>query len=211
MIADSKAIYSPAQGLGLLERGVLAMLALVDDVPGDWRSAWRLLDGEAAARLDHLPWHRRLRRGIAHAADRDDVLAAAERLRDGLERAGVELVSVRSIAVFPQPFNDGADRWGNKAEALSRWTLAFGRRSTRTVATTTRFTSSATSMAAGIFMADCCKSSFPEYLIEVHDEGLAQSTYRWGPPERRVEIRFCAGGEVVLAGGVGLDGVEISA
>ena len=39
---------------------------------------------------------------------------------------------------------------------------------------------------------------FPEYLIEVHEESLAASTYRWGPDERRIEVRFCAGGESFL-------------
>ena len=125
LVADSKVLYSPARGLRLLERGVLAMVGLVDDVPSDWRSAWQLLDSEAAAHLDHLPWHRDYDSALPHAADRDDVLDAAGRLRDGLAAAGVELVSVRSTAVFPEPFNDGADRWGNKAEALSKWTLAL--------------------------------------------------------------------------------------
>jgi hypothetical protein len=31
---------------------------------------------------------------------------------------------------------------------------------------------------------------FPESLIEVHGEGRKQSTYRFGPPDRRVEICF---------------------
>ena len=74
LVADSKVVYSPARGLRLLERGVLAMMGLVDDVPRDWRSAWRLLDSEAAARLDHLPWHRDYDSALPHAADRDDVL-----------------------------------------------------------------------------------------------------------------------------------------
>ena len=64
---------------GLLERGVLAMMSLVDDVPRDWRAAWQLLDSEAAAHLDHLPWHRGYDSALPHSADRDDVLDAAAR------------------------------------------------------------------------------------------------------------------------------------
>ena len=39
---------------------------------------------------------------------------------------------------------------------------------------------------------------FPDPLIEVHRESLAESVYRWGPPEERVEIAFRAGGEAFL-------------
>ena len=185
------------------------MMSLVDDVPRDWRAAWQQLDSEAAAHLDHLPWHRGYDSALPHSADRDDVLDAAARLREGLAAAGVELVSVRSAAVFPEPFNDGAKRWGNKAEALSNWTLAL--------------------VAEALDECDaeevhvvCDKhggrnrygrllqQSFPEYLIEVHEEGLAASTYRWGPEERRVEVRF-ARRRIVFARGTGLDGVEVPA
>ena len=69
-------------------------------------------------------------------------------------------MSVRSTAVFPEPFNDGADRWGNKAEALSRWTLALVAEALG-IATPRKSTSCATSMAGAIAMADCCKSAFP--------------------------------------------------
>jgi ribonuclease HII len=197
MLADSKALYNPARGLGLLERGVLALLALLDQVPGNWRSAWRFLDGDTAARLDHLPWHDGYDAALPHAADRDDVATAAGRLRAGLARAGVELMSIRSTAVFPQPFNEGAERCGNKAEALSRWTLDL-------------VAEALASCPEGDVRVVCDKhggrnrygrllqEQFPDYLIEIHEESLAQSIYRWGPPERRVEIRFCAGGESFL-------------
>ena len=46
--ADSKAIYSPDIGLGVLERGVLAALHLLGPCPADWRSLWQLLDPAGA-------------------------------------------------------------------------------------------------------------------------------------------------------------------
>jgi hypothetical protein len=36
---------------------------------------------------------------------------------------------------------------------------------------------------------------FPDHMVEVRGEGREQSIYRFGPPERRVDIRFCAKGE----------------
>ncbi|HTU24460.1 MAG TPA: hypothetical protein VMF30_03615 [Pirellulales bacterium] len=197
LVADSKAIYSRARGLGLLERGVLAMMSLVGEVPCDWRAAWQSLDSDAADHLDHLPWHREYDSALPHSADRDDVLAAAGRLREGMAAAGVELLSVRSTAVFPESFNAGAKRWGNKAEALSNWTLGL--------------VADALESCRGADVHVVCdkhggrnqygrllQQQFPDYLIEVREEGTAASIYRWGPPERRVEIRFCAGGEAYL-------------
>ncbi len=125
-IADSKALYSPARGLGNLERGVLALLALlVDELPGDWRSAWHLLDRETAEQLDQLPWHDGYDSPLPHAADREDVLAAAERLRAGLAQAGVDLMHVRSTAKsFRSRLTNRLCNCGNKAEAAFHgWTL----------------------------------------------------------------------------------------
>ena len=42
------------------------------------------------------------------------------------------------------------------------------------------------------------QQQFPSALIEVHGESRAASIYRWGPPEQRIEIRFCTGGESFL-------------
>jgi hypothetical protein len=39
---------------------------------------------------------------------------------------------------------------------------------------------------------------FPERFIEIHGESRAQSVYRFGPAERRVEIRFRTKAEVCL-------------
>ncbi len=197
LVADSKvALYSPARGLqALLERGVLAMLGLVDDVPraigappGNYSIAKR------RAHLDgHLPWHRDYDSSLPHAADHDDVLEAAGRLRAGMAAAGVELVSLRSTAVFPQPFNDGADRWGNKAEALSRWTLAL-------------VADALESCQAEEVRVVCDKHGgrnrygrllqehFPEHLIRSPPEEPGRgATYRWGPQgTANCTVRFCA-------------------
>jgi hypothetical protein len=42
------------------------------------------------------------------------------------------------------------------------------------------------------------QEQFPEYLVEVYGEGRAESIYRLGPPDRRVEIQFRAKGEAFL-------------
>jgi hypothetical protein len=39
---------------------------------------------------------------------------------------------------------------------------------------------------------------FPEWLVEIHGEGRHQSVYRFGPQQRRMEIRFCTKAESYL-------------
>src|SRR5262245_15381840 len=51
-IADSKALYSPAQGLAQLERGVLAALGVIGGLPTDWRAAWNDVCPAALDELD---------------------------------------------------------------------------------------------------------------------------------------------------------------
>ena len=121
--ADSKALYSPGQGLSVLERGVLAALELVDLRPTDWRGLWRSLDASSAERLDALPWHLDFNLPLPLAAEPANCDGLVPALRDGLAAGGAHLMTLRSRAVFPEQFNGLADQHGNKAELLSRLTL----------------------------------------------------------------------------------------
>ncbi len=196
-IADSKVLYNPAQGLELLERGVLGILSLLDCHPTDWRDIWRLLDRDADLHLEQLPWHVGYDSPLPWAADRDDLGKIGVRLRRGLSEAGVRLVAIRSTAVFPERFNAGTETCGNKAEALSQWTLKL-------------LAEVLQACPAEPVMIVCDKhggrnrygrllqQQFPDPLIEVHRESTAESVYRWGADPQRVEIRFRAGGESFL-------------
>lgn len=196
-IADSKALYSPAQGLEVLERGVLAILSLLDCCPTDWREIWQLLDRDVELHLDQLPWHVGYESPLPWAADREDLAKIGRKLRRGVAAAGVELVAIRSTAVFPERFNAMTEKCGNKAEALSCLTLSL--------------VAEALEYCAGEPVAIVCdkhggrnrygrllQQQFPDPLVEVMRESLPESVYGWGADGRRVEIRFRAGGESFL-------------
>ena len=196
-IADSKLLYSPAQGLAVLERGVLAALALAGRCPTSWFDVWQLLDEPSHGRLTSVPWHENYNVLLPLAADRDDLARLAPRLERGLARSGVRLVALRSRAVFPDEFNRATNELGNKAEALSRFTLEL--------------VADMLALCAGEPVVIVCdkhggrnyygrllQQQFPDPLIEVHGERAEHSLYRWGPSEARVEIHFRAGGEDFL-------------
>jgi hypothetical protein len=196
-IADSKLLYNPAAGLELLERGVLAILSLLDCCPGDWREIWQALDGDADSYLHQLPWHVGYESPLPCAADGDDLVQIGRKLRRGLADAGVRLVAVRSTAVFPERFNAYTASCGNKAEALSQLTLGLVAEGLR-------------HCAGEPVLIICDKHGgrnhygrllqlqFPDPLVEVRLESPAESIYRWGIEPERVEIQFRAGGEAFL-------------
>jgi hypothetical protein len=193
-IADSKALYSPVQGLRALERGVLAALALTGRIPDDWLDVWQLLDERSLALLDSLPWHVNYHLRVPVDADVDELAALVPKVRRGLEKRGVRLVALRSRAIFPHEFNRATCEWGNKAEALSKITLAL--------------VAEMLELCVDQPVAIVCdkhggrncygrllQQQFPETLIEVYGERTACSVYRWTRGAARIEARFRSGGE----------------
>ena len=196
-IADSKLLYSPALGLEVLERGVLAALALAGRQPDSWFDVWQLLDEPSHDRLASMPWHEDYNVLLPVAADRDDLARLVPRLERGLTRNGVRMVALRSRAVFPDEFNRATRKLGNKAEALSRFTLEL--------------VADMLTLCGGEPVVVVCDKhggrnyygrllqlQFPDPLIEIHAERPEHSLYRWGPSEARIEVQFRAGGEEFL-------------
>jgi hypothetical protein len=196
-IADSKALYSPALGLGALERGVLAALGLIDRCPGDWLDVWQMLDAASIAHLPTMPWHLNYDLRLPLAADLDDLARLVPKLRRGFETAGVRLVALESRAVFPERFNRSAAQFGNKSEALSKITLALvgdvlERCASEPVAIV------CDKHGGRNYYGRLLQEQFPDPLVEVYCESNAQSIYRWGAPEERIEVCFRSGGEAFM-------------
>ncbi|MGO9112683.1 MAG: hypothetical protein ACLP9L_25910 [Thermoguttaceae bacterium] len=193
-IADSKVLYQSGKGLKLLERGLWAAWSLIDQRPAVCGDVWKRLTGpddgprcEALCNgLDPLPAPRDL--------DAAEIDLLRPRLCETLAQAGVRLIDLQSIAIFPREFNDTVDRSDSKGAALSHWTLQLVARMIEP-------------LADGPIAILCDKhggrdrylpllmDTFPDRFIEVVSEGRLTSVYRFGPVQRRVEIAFQAKGE----------------
>ena len=196
-IADSKDLYKPGGDLSRLEQGLLPALRICGDLPDDWQGIWSRLAPVCAQRLMTMPWHEDHDAMIPHSADRELVEENTNALKRAAERSEVELLDVKCRAMFPEEFNDLVDQCDSKGEVLSRATLALVEDQLA---------------AAGDepVLIQCDKHGgrnryspllqcqFPDYLVEIVEESRAESIYRWGPGERRVEIRFTAKGERFL-------------
>ncbi len=188
-MADSKTLYTPDKGLRHLERGLWAALGLLDRRPRTWRDVWLAIAPEALEPMPLIPWYAGYDSPTPLSCDAEEIEPLVETLRVGLAAAGVRLAAVRSRAIFAEEFNELVERHGSKGAALSHQTLALAARTID-------------SLPPGPISLICDKHGgrnrygplladhFPEWLIEVRGEGRARSDYRFGPPERRVEVCF---------------------
>jgi hypothetical protein len=189
VMADSKKLYSPDKGLRHLERGLWAAFGLLDRCPQTWRGVWRELAPEALDSMRSVPWYIDYDGPVPSACDAAEIEPLADLLRPGVAAAGVRLLAIRSRAIFAHQFNDLVERHGSKGAALSHETLALA------AAMIEPLPAAPISLICdkhggrncyGALLAD----HFPEWLIEVRGEGRQRSVYRFGPPDRRVEVCF---------------------
>ncbi len=103
--ADSKVVYKGGDGIDHLERGVLAALALLNQLPSQWAELWCLLDPFCGPRLEQIPWHAGYSATLPMWLEEDGLSELVESVRGGLEAAGVRLAALLSRAIFPDEFN----------------------------------------------------------------------------------------------------------
>jgi ribonuclease HII len=187
-MADSKALYKPGQ-IHDLERGALAALNCVGYQCGPWHELWQFLEAPASIQPEALAWHDGYNLRLPLEVEPKKLAKAAQSLLDGLAEAGVSLVGLYSRTVFPGEFNDLTESLNNKSEALSRLTLellakALDRLSPAPVV------AYCDKHGGRNFYAALLQRQFPEWLVEAYREGSQESIYRFGPPERRIEVGF---------------------
>jgi hypothetical protein len=196
-IADSKVLYHPGSGLRNLERGLLSALAVVGRRPATWREIWDVLAPESKKLRKNIPWYADYDGQIPIDVEATEIVRLADSLRHALEAARVRLLDIRCRAVFPEEFNRLLACYGTKGAALSHVTLALAARlvkGCRGAPVSVVCDKHGGRNRYGHLVAEY----FPEWLIEIHGEGRAQSVYRFGPSESRFEIRFRTKAEACL-------------
>lgn len=197
-IADSKAIYSPQVGLGPLEQNVLAMLAACGRDAADWQAFWQCVAPHAAEHRDAELWNLGFNPRLPVEADGALVARLGARVARGLAAAGLQLLGVRAAVLFPTQFNQRVDEMGSKGAALSHATIALAAECLADCSTAEEVRVQGDKHGGRHYYGPVLQNQFPEWLVEVHEEGAARSLYRFGPVERRVEFSFRAGGEAAL-------------
>lgn len=187
-MADSKVLYKPGQ-IHDLERGALAALGCIGYECGAWQDLWRFLDSRPACNGDSLAWHDGYHRDLPLEVELKKLAKTTAALRDGLDLAGVQLVGLHSRIIFPEEFNQLTESFDNKSETLSRLTLellahALARLPAAPVV------AYCDKHGGRNFYSQLLQRQFADWLVEAYCEGPDESIYRFGPPERRVEVGF---------------------
>ena len=196
VLADSKVVYRPPEGLGSLELGVLATLAFGGHRPGCWRELWKVLDRRSAGELDRFPWHVDYDCRLPVAADVEHVDRLAARLTAEAEKAEVALLAVRSRAIFADDWNALTDEH-NKSTALSL--LTFELLGEVLAALPPAPVAVICDKHGGRnFYRPLLQEYVASHVVEVYGEGRNESIYRWGPDGQRTEVVFRVNAERYL-------------
>lgn len=196
LLADSKLVYRPPEGLAPLELGVLATLALGGQRPACWRELWQVLDRRSAGELDRFPWHIDYDCGLPTAAEPEHLDRLAGRLTAEAEKAQVALLAVRSRAIFADHWNSLTDRH-NKSTALSLLTLEL--LSEVLAALPPAPVAVICDKHGGRnFYQPLLQQHLASHVVEVYGEGRNESIYRWGPDGCRTEVVFRVNAERYL-------------
>ena len=146
VVADSKQVYKPGQGLSALETTVLAVLPSRGVV--DYRGLVDALEADPIRARELLPWQEGFNPPLPCEACPNQVAGHAAAVAGGCRAAGVEPPVVMARMVFPAEFNGHIDHYGGKGAALSHVTLGLLRASW--MAGRGRCTSRSTSTAVAI-------------------------------------------------------------
>ncbi|MBX9788662.1 MAG: hypothetical protein K2Y37_07075 [Pirellulales bacterium] len=194
-IADSKAIYKPHLGLAPLELNVLAMSTAAGALPTDCLAFWQTVAPQAVPHRDAEVWNREFNPQLPLEADARTIARLGQRVAAGLEVAGLRFLGARATVLFPAQFNQCVADAGSKGAALSHLSVALMAECLATCRGGEVIRVLGDKHGGRHYYGPLLQHQFPEWLVEVHDEGAARSLYRFGPPERRVEVVFRARGE----------------
>ena len=201
-IADSKQLYQAGSSLAGLERGVLALLSLLERPPGSWRNCWPLVDpqhaaGEHREDWNKTPWHDGYDEPLPVNVEPAELQTLVAALADGCRSRKVRFTNLQATVISPRRFNDLVDECGNKAEVLSLSTLRLVRRMIE-------------SLPPGPVLVTCDKHGgrayyaallqhvFPDELVIVRQETAELGVYQMRHAGREIEFRFLVRGERML-------------
>lgn len=196
-IADSKLLYNPQSGLKHIEHSVLAMLRVAGLRPRDWRACWDQLAPDCVDERNAVPWHDGFNLRLPLAADIAEVRQAVPHVKECFQAARIRLLGVRAVAIWPERFNRLVAECGSKGGALSRQTIAL-------LADSLSLCKQGPVLVYGDkhggrnFYGRFLQERFPDHLVEIYGEAADVSIYRFGPKERRIEVRFRVRGEEML-------------
>lgn len=117
LVADSKKAYKRAEGLGHLERSVLAAMRCLGPCPGDLGGLLEVLCPECHRRVMKHPWYQDASRRTL-PRDRADLRIASGVFADDMAAAQATLTDLSAYCLDAGYYNTLIDRMKNKSQVL---------------------------------------------------------------------------------------------
>ena len=173
------------------------VFAMTDEIPTDWRKLIDLIC--PAETISHLPdqiWMLGRQLSLPVKSDLDQIRRLGDRFRNTCDAAGVRLVELQCVPVFPPQFNAEIERLGNKANLLSEETLRLVRRLMDR--TDDDIEIGCDKHGGRSRYAGLIQGILTDEFVIIGDEKLESSDYSFRENNRDVFIRFQAKGESFL-------------
>jgi ribonuclease HII len=196
-IGDSKLLYKLGGGLATLERSVLATASTLGIVVDTWHDVWQAFAPQSVEWRNRLPWYADFQASAPVDATPNQIKECGAQFSIALDQSEIQLLSMRSVAIFPERLNALIDRFDTKGGALSFETLKLVQQQLEAIGDE-RVIVHCDKHGGRNRYASVLQTVFPDILPSIVCETRQQSAYRWGPSTRRIEMRFTAKGESVL-------------
>ena len=198
-IADSKAVYSSANGLENLERNVLALVQIVHGcLPDSWNGLAEML-GFSQSLKQTLGLFQSDDLALPVESDPISIGRLAERAGTEFQRQGIELLSIQVCTIFPDEFNGGVKFYENKASFLSAMTMKWvGQLMELESGDGEDCRIGCDKHGGRSHYAGLINQFLTDQLVQVVHEGRDSSRYRWTDGDRLRDIAFSARGESFL-------------
>jgi len=114
LVCDSKKAYTPAVGIGFLEKTVLTFLKLYSKTPQTSAELLDLLCPQNKGKILESPWYKTIDQEQIKS-NADEISISASVLKRNLASAGINIVFLRSCCLDAASFNELAEKMRNKS------------------------------------------------------------------------------------------------
>lgn len=188
LIADSKAVYTPARGLGELERGVLACLG----IELESASLQHLLKAVQAHENNGLPserWYRGLL-ALPYASEAEPIRDGAKRWQTHCEKHAISWMQPCVVIVCAEEFNRVTERFDSKGAVLGEALRSLLDRLFATLDGDESVTIHIDKHGGRNNYAGMLQEAFPDGFVVAGEEGMNRSAYRVLGLGREVQLVF---------------------
>ena len=194
VIADSKKLYRRQQGITLLERAALVMLALTDHHPHTFQELLTCIAPDASSSLSRYPWYNGDDLSLPVCEHVGDISTRANAVRRNCKERQIEPLGVFSEPINAGQYNRLVKSTRNKAVVLLGLVLRMIDRIIRR-APNEHIRLCVDRLGGRVHYREAITTSLPGYELQILEESANRSVYRLVRSSQVCQIEFVTRGE----------------